>query len=60
MQFIRTAYEPFFESIKNGALGTIAEMADGDFPYKERGKLSHAWAVAEILRSYFEDFLGDE
>src|SRR5208283_5116554 len=47
MQFIRTAYEPFFESIKNGALGTIAEMADGDFPYKERGKLSHAWAVAE-------------
>jgi len=60
MQFIRTVYEPFFESIKNGALGTISEMADGDFPYKERGKLSHAWAVGEILRSYFEDFLNNE
>ena len=59
LQFIDTVYEPVFEHLKTAGLGTISEMFDGDFPYTARGRISHSWAVAEILRSYFEDFLGE-
>jgi len=61
LRFVETVYEPVFENLKNGGLGTVSEMFDGGFPYKEKGRLSHSWAVAEILRSYFEDYLaGDD
>ncbi len=56
-RFVETVYEPFFEHLKNAGLGTISEMYDGNFPYTARGRISHGWAVAEIVRSYYEDFL---
>lgn len=59
LQFIETVYEPVFEHLKTAGLGTISEMFDGDFPYTARGRISHAWAVAEVLRSYFEDYIGE-
>ncbi|HDQ25991.1 MAG TPA: hypothetical protein ENN43_04515 [bacterium] len=57
LSFIETAYEPFFEHLKTAGLGTVSEMFDGSFPYTARGRISHGWAVAEILRSYFEDYM---
>ena len=57
LKFIETVYEPFFEHLKTAGLGTVSEMFDGSFPYNAKGRISHAWAVAELLRSYFEDFL---
>ncbi|MCE5300264.1 MAG: glycogen debranching protein, partial [Spirochaetia bacterium] len=56
MDFIETVYEPVFEHLKTAGLGTVSEMFDGNFPYNARGRISHAWAVAEILRSYLEDY----
>ncbi|MEI7542831.1 MAG: amylo-alpha-1,6-glucosidase [bacterium] len=57
LAFIETVYEPIFEHLKTAGLGTVSEMFDGNFPYNARGRTSHAWAVAELLRSYLEDYL---
>ncbi|MFP4465834.1 MAG: amylo-alpha-1,6-glucosidase [Candidatus Goldiibacteriota bacterium] len=57
LDFIETVYEPLFEHLKTAGLSTVSEMFDGNFPYTARGRVSHAWAVAEILRSYMEDFI---
>ncbi len=59
LQFIQTVFEPIFEHLKTAGLGTISEIFDGSFPYNARGRISHAWAVGEVIRSYFEDFLGN-
>ncbi|PKL92184.1 MAG: hypothetical protein CVV21_05375 [Candidatus Goldiibacteriota bacterium HGW-Goldbacteria-1] len=59
LEFIETVYEPFFEHLKNAGLSTVSEMFDGNFPYTARGRISHAWAVAELLRSYIEDYLSN-
>jgi len=59
VRFIETVYEPFFEHQKTAGLGSVSEMFDGNFPYNARGRISHAWAVAEIVRSYFEDFMDE-
>jgi predicted glycogen debranching enzyme len=58
LSFIETVYEPFFEHLKNAGLGTVSEMFDGSFPYNAKGRISHAWAVGELVRSYFEDYAG--
>ena len=58
MQFIQTVYDPIFEHTKTAGLGTVSELFDGSFPYTARGRISHAWTIGEILRSYFEDFIG--
>ncbi len=57
LKFVETVYEPFFEHLNDAGLGTVSEMFDGSFPYTARGRISHAWGVAEIVRSYFEDYI---
>lgn len=47
------------EHIKDQCLGSIAEIFDGDNPYRARGCYSQAWSVGEILRVYYEDILGN-
>lgn len=59
LSFIKTVYEPFFEHTKNAGIGSISEMFDGNSPYNARGRISHALAVAEIIRSYFEDYISN-
>ena len=49
---------PFHGHLKDGGLGTISEIFDGDAPHKPRGCISQAFSVAEILRAYFEDIKG--
>ena len=60
LSFLETVYEPLFEHLKTAGLGSVSEMFDGHSPYNARGRISHALAVAEIIRSYFEDYLSKD
>ncbi len=37
---------------KDGCIGSINEIFDGDEPQKPRGAFAQAWSVAEVLRAY--------
>lgn len=47
----------FLHQIREGCLGTINEIFDGDQPYSSRGCISQAWSLAEPLRAYVENIL---
>ncbi|HTB25610.1 MAG TPA: amylo-alpha-1,6-glucosidase [Puia sp.] len=40
----------FTYHLKEGCIGTVSEIFDGDPPYHPRGCVAQAWGVAEILR----------
>jgi predicted glycogen debranching enzyme len=48
--FIQSYFNNFKEVVKELCLGTVAEIYDGDAPYKPQGAVSQAWSVAELLR----------
>ncbi|MEI8195148.1 MAG: amylo-alpha-1,6-glucosidase, partial [Phycisphaerae bacterium] len=50
--------KPFAAHLHKAGLGSICEIADGDPPHTPRGCVAQAWSVAEVLRSYYEDVLG--
>lgn len=50
-------FKPFLDHLADACLGNISEIFDGDEPLFPRGCFAQAWSVAEILRSYTEDFL---
>ncbi|MBN1392501.1 MAG: glycogen debranching enzyme family protein [Sedimentisphaerales bacterium] len=37
---------------KDGCLGQVCEIFDGDPPHKPRGCIAQAWSVAELIRAY--------
>jgi predicted glycogen debranching enzyme len=37
---------------KDGCLGQVCEIFDGDPPHKPRGCFAQAWSVAELIRAY--------
>ncbi len=39
-------------TLREGGLGTIGEIFDGDAPYQGNGCIAQAWSVAEILRAW--------
>lgn len=41
---------PFEHHLRDGGLGTISEIFDGDPPHRPRGCIAQAWSVAEVLR----------
>ena len=41
---------PMAHHLKNGCIGTISEIFDGDAPFVPRGAFAQAWSVAELLR----------
>jgi predicted glycogen debranching enzyme len=45
------------DHLKDGGLGHISEILDGDAPQRPCGCIAQAWSVAEILRSYTEDVM---
>lgn len=49
--------EPFKTHLKDGCLGSISEIFDGDEPHFPRGCIAQGWSVGEILRAYVEDIL---
>lgn len=50
--------EPMADHLRDGCVGSIAEIFDGDEPNISRGAYSQAWSVGEILRAYTEDIIG--
>jgi predicted glycogen debranching enzyme len=50
----RTYLAPFEHHLSDHGLGTIAEIFEGDAPFKPRGAVAQAWSVAEVLRAWRE------
>lgn len=48
-------FEPVLNAIRRGCLGTVSGMFDGAKPHRDRGCVSRARNVAELLRVYFEE-----
>ena len=52
----RTGATAFLEAVAGGltadALGTLAEIADGDPPFAARGAFAQAWSVATVLDAW--------
>ena len=45
----RAAADGFADHLRDGCIGTIAEVFDGDAPHEPRGTVAQAWSVAELL-----------
>ena len=52
--------EPLKDHLRDGCVGSIAEIFDGNEPNISRGTYAQAWSVGEILRAYVEDILPEE
>ncbi|HTV48288.1 MAG TPA: amylo-alpha-1,6-glucosidase [Phycisphaerae bacterium] len=50
--------QPFEAHLRQAGIGSINEIADGDFPHLPRGCIAQAWSVGEVIRSCWEDVLG--
>jgi len=48
----RTLLDPFADHLRDGCIGTLSEIFDGDAPFTPRGAFAQAWSVAEVLRSW--------
>ncbi|TFG32483.1 glycogen debranching protein [Candidatus Thorarchaeota archaeon] len=49
-------FRPVLSSVRRGCLGTVSDMFDGSTPHRDRGMVSRARSVAELLRVYFDEF----
>jgi len=45
----------FRDHLREGGVGQVSEIADGDAPHTPRGCIAQAWSVAELLRAGAED-----
>ncbi|NDJ84341.1 MAG: glycogen debranching protein [Chloroflexi bacterium] len=50
----RTFLEPFADHLHEHGLGTIAEIFDGNTPFRPHGAIAQAWSVSEVLRVWWE------
>ena len=48
-------FRPVLSSVRKGCLGTVSGMFDGSKPHRDRGMVSRARSVAELLRVYFDE-----
>jgi predicted glycogen debranching enzyme len=48
-------FRPVLNAVRKGCLGTISGMFDGSLPHRDRGTISSARSVAELLRIYFDE-----
>ncbi|MHA2236689.1 MAG: amylo-alpha-1,6-glucosidase, partial [Candidatus Thorarchaeota archaeon] len=48
-------FRPVLNAVRRGCLGTISGMFDGSKPHRDRGRVSRARGVAELLRVYFDE-----
>jgi glycogen debranching enzyme len=53
----RMFMENFKDHMKEGCIGEISEIFDGDWPFSLRGCMAQAWSVGEIFRAYVENVL---
>ena len=47
----RSFLEPMADHLRDGCIGTLSEIFDGDVPMSPRGAFAQAWSVAEVLRA---------
>ncbi|MGF1460703.1 MAG: amylo-alpha-1,6-glucosidase [Leptolyngbyaceae cyanobacterium] len=47
-----TFLTPFADHLRDGCVGTLSEIFDGNAPHTPRGAFAQAWSVAEVLRSW--------
>ena len=52
--------EAFRGHLRDAGLGTVSELFDGDPPHAPRGCVAKALSVAELLRAYREEILGEK
>ncbi|MBM3786294.1 MAG: glycogen debranching protein [Acidobacteria bacterium] len=50
-QELHTMLDRFRAHLREGGVGQISEIADGDAPHTPRGCFAQAWSVAELLRA---------
>jgi len=55
----RGIVEDLESHLSEAGLGTISEIFDAEPPFAPRGCIAQAWSVAELLRAYYEDVLGE-
>lgn len=55
IDYARCLLEPFADHLRDGCVGQIAEIFDGNEPIISRGCYAQAWGVGEILRAWVED-----
>jgi predicted glycogen debranching enzyme len=48
-------FRPVLSAVRRGCLGTVSGMFDGSKPHRDRGRVSRARSVAELLRVYFDE-----
>jgi predicted glycogen debranching enzyme len=48
-------FRPVLNAVRRGCLGTVSGMFDGSSPHRDRGTVSSARSVAELLRIYFDE-----
>jgi predicted glycogen debranching enzyme len=46
----RSFLEPMADHLRNGCIGSLSEIFDGDAPHTPCGTFAQAWTVAEVLR----------
>lgn len=50
LPLLETIYEDMTPALQECCLYSVAEVFDGDYPYKAGGAVAQAWSVAELLR----------
>ena len=51
----KNIFRPVLNGVRRGCLGTVSDMFDGSKPHRDRGCVSRARSVAELLRVYFDE-----
>jgi glycogen debranching enzyme len=46
---VALAREPFLHHLREGCLGQVCEVSDGDAPQRPAGCFAQAWSVAALL-----------
>lgn len=57
IDYARLLLEPIEDHLRDGCIGSVAEIFDGDAPNISRGCYAQAWSVGEVLRAYVEDII---
>ncbi|MBC7390318.1 MAG: glycogen debranching protein, partial [Opitutaceae bacterium] len=52
---IRKFLKTFEQHLKEGGIGTVSEIFDGEAPFYPKGCIAQAWGVSEILRVYLDE-----
>lgn len=54
LAYAKGLLEPMKDHLRDGCIGSIAEIFDGDGPNVSRGCYAQAWSVGEVLRAALE------